>query len=204
MSVLDTLVLVAEQVVDAVGNVGLAGVMAAEAVLPIPSEVVLPMVGAQLSDGQVPFFVAVLAATIGSTLGSWAVYTVGRLGGRSRVQRLARLLGLDDERWAWTEDRFSRHGNWVILLGRLVPGVRCLVSLPAGSLGMSTPRFLALTAAGSAVWNAVWIGGGSFVADKWSTLLAALADARPAVLAAAATGVAVVLVQQTRVRSLLW
>jgi membrane protein DedA with SNARE-associated domain len=92
----------------------------------------------------------------------------------------------------------------VILLGRLVPGVRCLVSLPAGSLGMSTPRFLALTAMGSAVWNAVWIGGGSFLAANWSTLLAALADARPAMLAAAVTGVAVVLLQQTRVRTLLW
>jgi membrane protein DedA with SNARE-associated domain len=203
MSVLSTVAEAATGLVDTAGNAGLSAVMAAEAVLPVPSEVVLPLVGSQVAAGQVSYVAAVLAATLGSTLGAWAVFAAGRAGGHSRVQRLSRLVGLDARRWDRMESWFDRRGSWVVLLGRLIPGVRVLVNLPAGSLGMPTTRFLALTAAGSAVWNAAWIGAGSTLGAHWDTLLAALEQARPAVLLAAAVGLFVVLARQTRVRAVL-
>src|SRR4051812_7605908 len=121
MSVVEAISRAAMDVVDTAGSPGLAAVMAAEAVLPIPSEAVLPAVGAQVSAGQMSFAVAVLCASLGSTLGAWVVYGVGRLGGRERVKQVARLLGLDSVRWARIEDWFERRGAWVVLLSRLVP-----------------------------------------------------------------------------------
>ncbi|SDO33317.1 membrane protein DedA, SNARE-associated domain [Klenkia soli] len=203
MSVASTVADAATGLVNAAGNAGLAAVMAVEAVLPVPSEVVLPLVGSQVAAGQMSYVAAVLAATLGSTLGAWAVFAAGRAGGRARVQKLARIIGLDAGRWDRMESWFDRRGSWVVLLGRLVPGVRVLINLPVGSLGMPTAKFLALTAAGSAVWNAAWIGAGSTLGAHWETLLAALVQARPAVLLAAAVGLFVVLARQTRVRAVL-
>ena len=208
MSVLTTIADAATGIVAAAGNAGLAAVMAAESVLPVPSEVVLPLVGTRVAAGQVSYAAAVLAATLGATLGAWAMFAASRAGGRHRVQRLARLIGLHARRWDRVESWFDRRGSWVVLLGRLVPGVRVLVNMPAGSLGMSTGRFLALTAAGSAVWNATWIGVGSSLGAHWETLLAApvdtllaaLVDARPAALLATAVGLVVMLARQTQGR----
>ncbi|QNG38754.1 DedA family protein [Geodermatophilaceae bacterium NBWT11] len=201
MSALSTVADAATGLVDAAGDAGLALVMAVEAVLPVPSEVVLPLVGSQVAAGQLSYPGAVLAATLGSTLGAWVVFLVGRAGGRTRVQQVSRLIGLDARRWDHLESWFDRRGAWVVLLGRLVPGVRVLVNLPAGSLGMPTARFLALTAVGSALWNAAWIGAGATLGRYGETVLAAVADARPAVLLAAAFGLVAVLARQSRVRA---
>jgi membrane protein DedA with SNARE-associated domain len=192
MSVLDSITAGAEQVVHSAGYAGLALVMAAEAVLPIPSEVVLPLVGLQVSAGQLSFWGAALAATLGSVLGAWALYMLGRLGGRPIALRLPRFLGLTELRLARTETWFSSRGDAVVLLGRLVPGVRSVVSVPAGTLRMPVARFLALTAVGSLAWNAALIGAGMLLASQWQTVLTTLAAGAP--YAAAAAGAAVLLV----------
>jgi membrane protein DedA with SNARE-associated domain len=200
MSALDGIAAVAEQVVHSAGYAGLAAVMAAEAVLPVPSEVVLPVIGLEVSAGQLLFWVAVLAATAGSVTGAWALYALGRWGGRPLTLRLSRLLGISGERLARTESWFARRGAAVVLLGRLVPGVRGVVSVPAGTLRMPLGRFLALTAVGSLGWNAALIGAGAVLVDQEQVVLSALAVAAPYALAAAA-GVAVLLVLR-RTRSL--
>ena len=116
--------------------------MAVESVFPpIPSEVVLPLAGSQVAAGQLSFLVAVLAATAGSVLGAWALYALGRFGGRPALLRLLPLLRIDEQRLARAEAWFARHGDWLVLLGRLVPGLRALVSVPAG-MGRMPPLAL--------------------------------------------------------------
>ena len=210
MSLVDGLLTWTEQLVQSAGSVGLAAVMAAEAVLPIPSEVVLPVVGTRVSAGGLTMVVAVLATTVGSVLGAALVYALARWGGRRWVTRLTRLLGISDERWARTEDWFARRGALVVLLGRLVPGVRCAVPVPAGSLRMPLARFLALTAVGSAVWNGAWIGAGAWLTAHWhalvtattSTLTTVTDSAQPAVTAIAVTGAALVVLHHIGVRAI--
>jgi membrane protein DedA with SNARE-associated domain len=179
MSVLADIASSAEQVATSAGYAGLTVVMAAGEVLPIPSEVVLPLVGAQVSAGQLLFWAAALAATLGSVLGAWALYAVGRWGGRPAVLRVSRLVGGTDERWSRAETWFARHGTVVVVLSRLVPGLRGLVSVPAGTLRMPVGRFLALTAVGSFVWNATLIGGGVLLAERWRSVLDAVPVAAP-------------------------
>jgi membrane protein DedA with SNARE-associated domain len=179
MSVLADIASIAEQVATSAGYAGLTVVMAAGEVLPIPSEVVLPLVGAQVSAGQLLFWAAALTATAGSVLGAWAQYAVGRWGGRPAVLRLSRLVGGTEERWSRAESWFARRGTVVVLLSRLVPGLRGLASLPAGTLRMPVGRFLALTAVGSFGWNATLIGGGVLLADRWQAVVAAVSGAAP-------------------------
>ena len=207
MSLLDGLLAWTEQLVQSAGAVGLAAVMAAEAVLPIPSEVVLPVVGTRVSSGGLTLVVAVLATTAGSVVGAAAVYALTRWGGRRWVTRLTRALGVSETRWAETESWFARHGTLVVLFGRLVPGLRCVVPLPAGSLAMPFPRFLSLTAIGSAAWNAAWIGAGAWLTVHWdivvTTVFTVWSAIQPAALVAAVVGAAVLLVQQTRLSGLV-
>ncbi|MGY1616539.1 DedA family protein [Geodermatophilus sp. SYSU D00691] len=198
MSIVDGLVSATEQVVDALGYVGLAAVMLVENVLPIPSEVVLPLVGVRTADGSLLFWAAALAATVGSVLGSWGLYLLGRAGGRPLVLRLPRVLGITGPRLARAEAWFARRGDLVVLFGRLVPGVRVLVSVPAGTLRMPVGRFLLLTTLGAAAWNTAFLWLGVALADRWESVVGVLETATPAALAAAAGAVVLVLVLVVR------
>src|SRR4051812_47933021 len=202
MSVLDGIATVAEQVVDSAGYAGLAAVMASESVLPIPTEVVLPVVGLQVSAGQLVFWGATLAATAGSVLGAWALYALGRWGGRPLVLRASRRLGLTEVRLARVESWSTRRGDWIVLLGRFVPGIRSAVSVPAGTLRMPVGRFLALTAVGSFGWNAALIGAGVLLADRWQAVLSGLSGLVPFGLVAAAAALGLLLLVRRRSRSL--
>jgi membrane protein DedA with SNARE-associated domain len=199
MSLLDSVATIAEQVVDSVGYAGLGLVMLAETVLPIPSEVVLPLVGLQVSAGHLDFWAAVLAATAGSVVGAWVLFLLGRLGGRPLVLRLPSFLGLTEERLARTETWFARRGNVLVLLGRLVPGIRGVVSVPAGTLRMPWWRFTLLTAVGSLGWNTALIGLGAMLGTRSAAVLSAVtSDALYAVAAAAVAGVLFLEMRRTR------
>ena len=198
MSALDGIASGAEQLVHSAGYAGLALVMAGEAVLPIPSEVVLPVVGLQVSAGQLLFWAAALAATVGSVLGAAALYALGRWGGRPAALRLPRFLGLTEARLIRTESWFARHGTAIVLLGRLLPGLRTVVSVPAGTLRMPVGRFLGLTALGSLAWNAALLGTGVLLADRWTTVLTVASAALPYLLVTAASAALLLVVRRSR------
>ena len=181
MSVVGSLLDVAQGVGSWAGGLGLAAVMAVESVVPpIPSEIVLPLAGSQLASGHLAFLIAVLAATAGSVVGAWALYAGGRFGGRPL---LLRLLRIDEARLARSEAYFGRRGDWLVLVGRLVPGLRALVSVPAGMARMPLGRFTVLTAAGSFAWNAGLLEAGKLLAQRWSEVATVLAPASTGLLA---------------------
>jgi len=134
---------------------------------PIPSELLLPLAGSRVAAGDFDYVVAVLAATVGSVTGALLLYALGRVGGRPLLLRHGRLLRLDERRLDRADDWFDAHGARIVLFGRLVPGVRSVVSVPAGLSEMPVGRFVALTALGSTVWNAVLIGAGWALGSRW-------------------------------------
>ena len=134
---------------------------------PIPSELLLPLAGSRVASGDFDYLVAVLAATAGSVTGALILYALGRLGGRPLLLRHGRLLRLDERRLDRADDWFDAHGPKLVLFGRLVPGVRSVVSVPAGLSEMPVGRFVALTALGSTVWNALLIGAGWALGSRW-------------------------------------
>jgi membrane protein DedA with SNARE-associated domain len=149
-------------VVAHLGELGIGALTLVETVFPpIPSEVVLPLGGYLAERGRLDVVWLLVAATVGSVVGAWVLYGAGRRMGRERAARaLARLPLLDRSDVDRAVDWFDRHGQGAVFFGRLVPGVRSLVSLPAGAAHMSPVRFTLLTAAGSLLWNALLIGAG--------------------------------------------
>ena len=138
------------------GYVGLFAVVLAENLVPpIPSEIVLPFAGWEVARGELALLPALLAATAGSVTGALILYWLARRGGRSAIlatHRVSRVTAEDLDR---VDARFRRHGVWLVLAGRCVPGLRSVISVPAGMAHMHLGLFIALTTTGSAIWNAV-------------------------------------------------
>ncbi len=157
-----------EEVIAEGGYAVLAAIVLLENLFPpIPSELVLPLAGSRVANGSMDYLPAVAAATVGSVLGALIIYAVGRFGGRPLLLRYGRILRLDEQRLDRADAWLDRYGDRIVLFGRLVPGVRSVVSVPAGLSEMPVPRFILLTAIGSAVWNAALIGAGWGLGSRW-------------------------------------
>ena len=169
------------------GYAGVAGLMLLENLFPpIPSELIMPLAGFVAARGELQVALLILAGTAGSLVGALPWYCAGRWLGRDRIRRLAERHG----RWltvsAGEFDRaaawFDRYGGWAVLVGRLVPGVRTLVSVPAGVAGMGLGRFLLLSAAGSFAWTAALTAAGYLLQDHYALVADYLDPASKAIL----------------------
>lgn len=134
---------------------------------PIPSELILPLAGFLVSRGEMDFIPAILVATTGSLAGAYMLYALGLWGGRPLVLRYGRLLRVGEGDLDRAEGWFGKYGEWVVLLARMVPGARSIVSIPAGMLKMPLGRFTLLTILGSAIWNTLLISAGWFLGGNW-------------------------------------
>ncbi len=159
----------AESVLAALGAWGVGVLVALETVFPpIPSEVVLPLAGFLTSQGRLNLPLVFLAATLGSYVGALVLYWLGaRLGLERSVNGLSKLPLVDREDFERAAKWFERHGRASVFFGRLIPGVRSLISLPAGANRMSLGSFTLFTVAGSAVWNALLIGLGVALGSQY-------------------------------------
>lgn len=156
-------------VVDALGPLGVGLLVALENLFPpIPSEVILPVAGYVASQGQMSLAWAIVGATVGAVVGAIALYGLGVWFGRARLRRwLDRLPLMEVEDLDRAEAWFERHGGQAVLIGRCVPIVRSLVSIPAGLERMPVPTFLLYTAVGSAVWNSALVVAGYALGSQW-------------------------------------
>ncbi|WP_307807469.1 DedA family protein [Naasia sp. SYSU D00948] len=169
----------AARVIDALGEVGVGILALIETVFPpIPSEVILPLAGFLAQRGEMDVLLVLLAATAGAYGGAVVLYLLGRWWGEERTIRALSKLPLVDERdFRRAAGWLRRHGRSAVFFGRLLPGVRSLISLPAGSTSMPFGTFSVFTIAGSAVWNGLLIGLGALLGtqfeliDRYSTIL---------------------------------
>lgn len=157
------------EVMEALGSVGAGLLIALENLFPpLPSEVVLPVAGFAASRGELSLVAAIVCTTLGSLAGALVLYWLGARLGRDRCFRLWQRLPLvADHDFLRTEEWFARHGGKAVFYGRMVPLFRSLVSVPAGVVRMPLPRFVALTTAGSLVWNTVFIVAGYLLGEQW-------------------------------------
>jgi membrane protein DedA with SNARE-associated domain len=163
------------QAVEGGGYVGILLLMLAENLFPpIPSELIMPLAGFIAARGQLTFVGILLAGTLGSLLGALFWYGVGRWIGRDRLKRFAarhgRWLTLHPEEIDRASAWFVRHGWAAVFLGRLAPGVRTLISVPAGIAGMPLLPFLLTSALGSLLWTGVLAGLGFLLAEGYGAV----------------------------------
>ncbi len=160
------------ETIDRLGEIGVGALILLESLIPpIPSEVVLPAAGALVYFGDLSGPLTMFWATLGSVLGALILYGAGRAFGEERTRRVMLAVPLIDEDDVDRADEwFAKHGEKAVLIGRLIPGVRSLVSLPAGAAGMPLGRFTLLTAIGSAVWNLLLIGSGWVLGTQYHVI----------------------------------
>lgn len=135
---------------------------------PLPSEVILPLAGFTASQGSLILWQVLVWTTAGSVVGAILLYGLGAWLGRDRLRAIVDRMPLVkledvDKAEAW----FNRHGDWAVLIGRVIPIVRSLISIPAGVERMPIWRFLAFTTLGSGVWNTLLVGAGYLLGDQW-------------------------------------
>jgi membrane protein DedA with SNARE-associated domain len=170
---LETIILSAAQTLyDAWGWLGVAALLVIENATGItPSEIILGLAGWMLiSEHQLPpamIFVGGVYSAIGSTLGASIAYWVARLGGRPLIDKLARWVRISPAHIAQAEKQFCRWGTGLVLVGRVIPGVRTLVSIPAGLARMPFFTFFVATFIGAYIWCTLLIGAGYVLGHEW-------------------------------------
>ncbi len=153
------------RLIEQSGYLGVAFLMFLETVFPpIPSEVIMPVAGMAAAQGKMGFAFAVASGTAGAMLGNTVWYLGARALGHDRLKPLIRRHG----KWltiSWPEVErahrwFDRHGVKLVFLGRLIPTIRSLVSIPAGLLDMRFRNFFIASTIGTALWTALLAGAG--------------------------------------------
>ena len=147
--------------IGAMGYLGIFLLMAMESsVFPIPSEVVMPPAGYLAQQGKMDMALVILSGTFGSLAGAYANYFAARFLGRPLLLKYGRYVWITEAHFQRVEDYFQQHGEISTFIGRLLPVVRHLISLPAGLAGMNHVKFTVYTLLGAGIWVSVlsWIG----------------------------------------------
>ena len=148
------------------GYVEIVVLMALESSLfPVPSELVMIPAGYLAATGALNPALCVLAGTAGSVIGASANYLLGEYVGRAFLLRYGKYLLIDTDKYHEAEAMFLRNARLATFIGRLLPVVRHLISLPAGIFGMAWGWFLAITALGAALWCSVLVAVGYYFGE---------------------------------------
>jgi membrane protein DedA with SNARE-associated domain len=162
----------ATDVIDALGYPGVALLIFLENLFPpIPSEAILPLAGFLASQGRMLLPAVIVAATIGAVAGALVLYGLGAWFGDRRlrvlVNRHGKWLALSEADIDLANGWFDRHGGKAVLLCRLVPIVRSVISIPAGLRRMPVSVFILYTAIGAGLWNSVLVLAGWWLGENW-------------------------------------
>ena len=168
----------------AVGYVGVTIAMAIEsAMVPLPSELILPYAGFLVSDptkveplthGPWSFWIVVVVATIGNTLGSLVGYAIGAWGGRPFLLRWGRFLLIRPHEIELADRFFEQYGPATAFFSRLLPIVRTFISFPAGVARMPLGKFIAYSTAGALPWSFLLVFAGQQLGSRWADIRHAL------------------------------
>lgn len=158
---------------NSLGYVGIALLMFLENLFPpIPSELIMPLAGFTISQGKMELIPAIFSGVIGTILGAFPWYYFGKIVDESRLEKLANKYG----KWIFVSatdiDKankwFNKYGNIAVLLGRLVPGIRTLISLPAGINNMKMSSFLIYSTIGTFLWVSFLTATGYVLGDNYA------------------------------------
>ena len=159
--------------ISACGYTGIFALMALESsIIPIPSELVMPPAGYLACQGRMDFWFAVLAGVSGSLVGAYANYFAARYLGRPLILKYGRYVLMPPEKFLKAERFFLDHGEISTFIGRLLPVIRHLISIPAGLSGMNHLRFTLYTLLGAGIWVTILTTIGFAIGQNQDLVLA--------------------------------
>ena len=167
-----TILLALQTIFDEFGWFGVFGLMIFENATGItPSEIILAFAGWMLIErhGISPTFIplAGLYAGLGSAIGASITYWVARIGGRPLIDRFAKMFRIDLGYIERVEEQVRKWGAGIVMFGRVLPGIRTLVSIPAGLVRIPFPKFFVATFIGAYTWCTLLIGAGYILGHEW-------------------------------------
>ncbi|MEK6894059.1 MAG: DedA family protein [Nanoarchaeota archaeon] len=143
-------------------------------IIPFPTELILPPAGVLVARGEMSYFIVLVMAIAGSILGALINYYMAYYLGRKAVNKLLlkykRVFFIKEEELLKSEESFKKHGEITTFFGRLVPGIRSFISLPAGFYKMNLGRFCLFTGLGAGIWGALLIYLGMLYGDNQSSI----------------------------------
>jgi membrane protein DedA with SNARE-associated domain len=158
-------------VISSIGYFGVFLLMIMESmILPVPSELVMPFAGFLIASGEMNFWMIVIFATLGSLVGSLISYYLGKYGGNKLVLKYGNYFLLNEEHLKKTEKWFSKKGELTIFIGRFIPIVRHIISIPAGIGKMNLKKFMIYTLIGAGIWNAFLTYIGFILGNNWERI----------------------------------
>ncbi|TMQ03201.1 MAG: DedA family protein [Deltaproteobacteria bacterium] len=137
--------------------------------VPIPSEIVMPFAGFMASQGEFSLPVILVINSVAAVVGSGLCYWIGVVGGKPFLVRYGKYFLVRQHEIARTEAFFARHGNKTILIARFLPGIRHVISVPAGVARMPLRGFFVQTFLGATIWGGALIVLGYYVGANWET-----------------------------------
>ena len=155
---------IVQWLLDTIGTMGYPGIfllMAMESsIIPVPSELVMPPAGYLAYQGKMSMTIAILCGTVGSLAGAYANYYASHYLGRPLILKYGKYVLIPPDKFERVEKFFLKHGEISTFIGRLLPVVRHLISIPAGLAGMNHLKFSLYTLAGAGIWCTIltWIG----------------------------------------------
>lgn len=166
---------VVDWLLQTIGTLGYPGIfllMAMESsIIPIPSELVMPPAGYLAQQGKMSMTMAILCGTIGSLVGAYANYFAAHYLGRPLILKYGKYVFITEEKFAKVEIFFLKHGEISTFIGRLLPVVRHLISLPAGLAGMNHLKFSLYTLLGAGIWVTVLTFIGYFIGSQQDLIM---------------------------------
>jgi len=173
---IEQLRLFTENIIFTFGYAGIGVAMLLETLFPpLPSEVIVPFSGFLVADGKLSYALVLLASTLGALLGAVVLYYLGALLGETRTRMLIKKYGkwllLYEKDFDSSLSFFNRFSGQVVFWARFLPGIRSLISIPAGVAKMHFGKFLLLTTFGTALWNAILLTAGVYLGENWEHIL---------------------------------
>lgn len=158
-------------IISRLGYAGIFSLMVLEsALIPIPSEIIMPFSGFLVFGGKLNFWSVVLAGSIGNLVGSIATYYLGKKVGRAFIVKYGKYILFKEHHLELTERWFQKYGDKISFIGRLLPGVRTYVSLPVGIGETSFKKFIIYTFAGAIIWNSFLCYAGFQLGNNWKNI----------------------------------
>ncbi len=172
LEIVTTLINFITSTISGSGYVGIFLLMIAEsALIPIPSEIIMPFSGFLVSTGEFNAVYVVVAGSLGNLVGSLIAYFVGSRLGREFILRYGRYVLLRKSHLELTETYFKKYGDGSTFIGRMLPAVRTYISLPAGLAKMNLKKFVIYTLVGSIIWNSGLTYVGMMLQERWHRIL---------------------------------
>ena len=172
LEILNNLIEFIISTISSSGYIGIFLLMIAEsALIPIPSEVIMPFSGYLVASGKFNVIFVIIAGSIGNLVGSLVAYYIGLRLGREFILKYGKYVLLRKSHLEITESYFKKYGDRSTFISRMLPAVRTYISLPAGVAKMNIKKFIAYTLIGSIIWNSALTYIGIQLGQEWKNIL---------------------------------